>query len=431
MKISIKNPAPLGENLTKWGDYHFGLLLKRRLEQLGVDVVQHFYPEWDIEDGEDAVLVLRGKRRYKPDRKCFNLLWNISHPATLSPAECEDYDLVYVASERHRSMLCSKTSTPLRTLRQCTEPEVFKHPDLAITEDDRNRRSIVFVANSRFVRRDMIRWISDMGIKPVIIGRHWNKLGYGNLVQQDFIENSKIPELYMRSRLSLNDHWGDMRHFGIINNRIFDCLACGTPVLSDHFPELENVCGSSLLYAYDETSLLRSLEYFSFFYKDLLEQTRLTWEKISHDYTFEARARTIISDIENAGSLRDEKTTSSYASDMTCDGKVIDDTRAAIYKAKSSLKNRPLRVLHLNPTAEIGYILSGDADLDYTSAGQGNGPWHVNLESNIAALPEKSYDIVLSECHQENSAQMHCVVHDLSTNVTARSLKPSGFSFLI
>ena len=39
----------------------------------------------------------------------------------------------------------------------------------------------------------------------------------------------------------LNDHWDTMRAWGFVSNRIFDVLACGTPVISDHLPEIEEL----------------------------------------------------------------------------------------------------------------------------------------------------------------------------------------------
>ncbi|MET0884644.1 MAG: glycosyltransferase, partial [Acidimicrobiales bacterium] len=38
----------------------------------------------------------------------------------------------------------------------------------------------------------------------------------------------------------LNDHWETMRAWGIVSNRIYDVLACGTPVVSDRLPEIDD-----------------------------------------------------------------------------------------------------------------------------------------------------------------------------------------------
>ena len=66
------------------------------------------------------------------------------------------------------------------------------------------------------------------------------------MVQDVFIENSQIPALYRSARVTLNDHWKDMLDYQFVNNRIFDALACGLPVISDCCDELRgNLSGSS------------------------------------------------------------------------------------------------------------------------------------------------------------------------------------------
>ena len=51
---------------------------------------------------------------------------------------------------------------------------------------------------------------------------------------------------YASAAVVLNDHWDDMRELGIVSNRIFDALACGAVVISDHLPELEQRFGDAV-----------------------------------------------------------------------------------------------------------------------------------------------------------------------------------------
>ena len=44
--------------------------------------------------------------------------------------------------------------------------------------------------------------------------------------------------MYSSVGVLLNDHWATMRDWGFVSNRIFDALACGTPVISDDLPEI-------------------------------------------------------------------------------------------------------------------------------------------------------------------------------------------------
>jgi hypothetical protein len=61
--------------------------------------------------------------------------------------------------------------------------------------------------------------------------REWVIQVTGQVVS-DYFPNEELGELYSRSRATLNDHWADMRAYGFVNNRIFDALACGLPVIS-------------------------------------------------------------------------------------------------------------------------------------------------------------------------------------------------------
>jgi spore maturation protein CgeB len=37
-----------------------------------------------------------------------------------------------------------------------------------------------------------------------------------------------------------------MRAWGFVSNRLFDVLACGTPVISDHLPEIDELFGGAV-----------------------------------------------------------------------------------------------------------------------------------------------------------------------------------------
>jgi spore maturation protein CgeB len=52
--------------------------------------------------------------------------------------------------------------------------------------------------------------------------------------------------VYSSVGVLLNDHWDTMRAWGVVSNRLFDALACGTPVVSDYLPELGELFGDSV-----------------------------------------------------------------------------------------------------------------------------------------------------------------------------------------
>jgi spore maturation protein CgeB len=52
--------------------------------------------------------------------------------------------------------------------------------------------------------------------------------------------------VYSSAGVLLNDHWDPMRAWGFVSNRLFDALACGTPIVSDHLPEVEALFGDAI-----------------------------------------------------------------------------------------------------------------------------------------------------------------------------------------
>lgn len=388
MKLALKNPAPIGPNLTRWGDYHFGLSLQRALEAAGHTVVQHYWPEWKREDGEDVILVLRGKRRFHPPEGKLCAIWVVSHPSTVPRSELDSYDLVFLASSTHCSLL-EKSGT--KVLRQCTDPALFFPPGSG--DSCKDRRGIIFVADSRGIRRPIAQWAVESEMHLGLVGRSWAQAGLGNRVLQEYIPNPELPVLYRMARLSLNDHWGDMNYFGYINNRIFDCIACGLPVLTDRFPELREVCGDGLLYADDGTSFQNALREYHLNYPEVLERTRQLWQRISGDFTFEARAAEILDSIEKTG-LRATRT---RLPEVVSGNVAVAEAFRGACRLISKNPGEQIQFLHLLPDVKSICTLSGEENVNYLSGSPARGPWHVWLDAEVTALGTRNFDIILLE----------------------------------
>ena len=69
-----------------------------------------------------------------------------------------------------------------------------------------------------------------------------------DVVDSTFMPNEKLPALYRSAKVTLNDHWKDMLDYQFVNNRIFDALACGLPVISDCCDELREIFPEAVLY---------------------------------------------------------------------------------------------------------------------------------------------------------------------------------------
>jgi hypothetical protein len=386
LNITIFNPAPLGETLVKWGDYPFGRALQRGLEALGAKVTQRYWPQWTQDPEADVHLVLRGKRAFPQAHGRPAILSMISHPASVSEAELSAYDFVLLGSKRHMAMLGGLVRTgEFAVARQCTEFTEFTpaHPTSGDSAEDRH--GVIFVANSRGVRRPILRWALDLGVPVEIYGRHWKTFVLSELVRSEHVENERLPSLYRKSRLTLNDHWTDMQYFGYISNRIFDCLASGLPVMTDEFAELHEVFGASLLYVRDRASLLEAHERYLREYSAVKAATDDCWQRIGPDHTFDARAR-LIADI--AQRLRAAGRSGTR------------DTSKRLVSGQSELAGLLAgstggRVLHVMPSCHLDSAGSLDDRVGYVTAGLGCGPWTVAIDEHLSAFPSLSFSVII------------------------------------
>jgi hypothetical protein len=231
----VKICAPQWAGADSWGDLHFARAIQAELERRGHRCLIQVVRDWDSKEGRryDVAIHLRGLTPYVPKSGQLNVLWVISHPDLLATQECEDYDLVFVASARMRERLTEMTTTPVHLLEQATDPSVF-FPD----PDPRHHRDLVFVGNSRLVRRPILNDLLPTSHDLAVWGDRWDGLIDPRYVVGRYLPNEEVRRAYSSAAIVLNDHWPDMRREGFISNRIYDALACGALVLSDNLPEL-------------------------------------------------------------------------------------------------------------------------------------------------------------------------------------------------
>lgn len=413
LKIALMNPAPRGQTQRKWGDYHFGLSLQKALEARGAEVRQYFWPEWESDDVSDAVIVLRGKRRFLPakDGRPW-LLWIISHPAAVTLEELDAYTVGCPGSSTLYKEFIGATKTPLKVLRQCTDTSIFsKSSDTAA-----RRKGLLFVANSRGVQREMVRWGARTGLRPDLFGDGWRPFGMQDLVVGSYVDNHHLPELYRSYKLGLNDHWGDMRHFGLINNRIFDCLASGLPVVSDWFPELESVLGDGVLYARCEREYWERLWWARSNYSKLLGRTKKVWDRLSCSYSFQARADELLEILSSPP--KRAVVSKPREGSLAYERRALEGVLRRVSEAGG-------RLLHVQPTPELTSHLTAVDGVEWLGAGFGPGPWEVALDSHASQLGRHFYDILVLDWTPAE-APLALEAAQRMVKGLLRAIKPSG-----
>jgi hypothetical protein len=241
LRWSIKLPSAPGRQGDVWGDTHFAQALAVGLRGLGDDVVTCRMGAHTTSTNflDDVSLALRGLYPVPPVPGQVNVLWVISHPDDVQPAELEGYDLVVAASVPWSHQMTRRTGRPVVPLLQATEFQrpPAPAPDLAAADWP----GLLFVGNAGDAReRPLVRRAVEAGVPLVVYGRGWSDLPPG-VWRGEYVDNHRLPELYWRHGIVLSDHWPDMARHGFIANRVFDAVGSGARVISDDVVGLHEV----------------------------------------------------------------------------------------------------------------------------------------------------------------------------------------------
>jgi hypothetical protein len=231
LRLAVTVAAPSAKVAARWGDWHLAQALAAGLRRTGQEVRVQTVDRVDDLAGRscDVHLVLRGIERVGRTAGQRHVLWIISHPETIDDEELDAADLVLVASPRFAAHLQHRTDTPVEVLLQATEPRRFHQRPV----DPVHSHDVTVVAKTRDVLRPVVVDALAAGLRPRIYGGGWRGLVDADLLVADHVDNEALPTVYSSAGVVLNDHWRTMRAWGFVSNRLFDVLACGTPVISD------------------------------------------------------------------------------------------------------------------------------------------------------------------------------------------------------
>jgi GT2 family glycosyltransferase/spore maturation protein CgeB len=256
--VAVVTGVPPGADVRTWGDWHFARGFADAMVRRGWRATVHTRGEDDVERAHaaDVLVYLHGRGELPAAEGQFTVLWCISHPEELSTAECDEADLVFVASHTsYADDVALRTDTPVKRLLQATDHRRF-HPRPPV---DRYRHPVAFVGNSRLVERPVVRDACAAGLEPAVYGANWGRFLPAGTVVADHVPNEELPTLYSSVDVLLNDHWDGMRSAGIASNRLFDALACGTVVVSDDLPGLEELFAGGVVAYSDRDDLQRTV----------------------------------------------------------------------------------------------------------------------------------------------------------------------------
>ena len=256
LRLAVTVAAPSAKVAARWGDWHLAQGLASSLRRLGQEVVVQTADRSDDLAGRscDVHVVLRGLQPVRRTPGQRHVLWIISHPETVDDDELDAADVVLVASPRFADHVRRRTDTPAVVLLQATDQRRFRRrpPDPA------HRHDVTIVAKTRDVLRPAAADALAAGVRPRIYGAGWRTLVDPALIVADHVDNEVLPAVYSSAGVVLNDHWHTMQAWGFVSNRLFDVLACGTPVISDPVEGLGELFGGAVL-EYHTPDQLRAL----------------------------------------------------------------------------------------------------------------------------------------------------------------------------
>ena len=229
-RVTIRSAAPSWDVATSWGDLHFARDLQRALRRLGrptrIQLRDEWREPWAARD--DVAINLLGVSEPPCAPGQVNVLWHISHPDMASSELYERHDLVFVASDPFAAWMRDRVSVPVRPLHQATDPDRFA------PGRDGPPHELLFVANSRGVRRHVLDDLLPTDRKLAVYGRGWTpeRLDPRHLAGE-LVPNEDLAGFYAAAGIVLNDHWTDMQREGFLSNRLYDASAAGAFVISD------------------------------------------------------------------------------------------------------------------------------------------------------------------------------------------------------
>lgn len=290
LNIAVKACTPSRER-SHWGDTWFAHGLGKALIRAGHNCAVHFRNEWDAPDQDiDVAIHIKGLAPYTPKPHCLNLIWIISHPELHTAEELNRFDAVFCASPKYLEQVRRVVRVPCFYLPQATDSEIFRPLDPRPPQDI----GILFVGNNYYGnrRRQIINDLLATGrdYDLWVIGLAWRGWIEERFLKAEYVHPQKLPELYARAKIVLNDHHETMRRWGFVNDRTYNLAALQAFQISDPVEGLEEL--GVVTYRGPE-DLRRKLDFYLAHDREREQIARLTHDRCKN-FTFTHAAETIL-----------------------------------------------------------------------------------------------------------------------------------------
>jgi len=261
-RVAIHIGPNTWEAAASWGDLPFGRAVQKAFERRGWPATVLVHAERDTPPAVRADLALHifGVRAPEVRPGQVSVLWIISHPDYIRRDLCRPYDLVGVGSDSFLAYLrgwLGADAPTLLPLHQATDPERF------FPEAGGPAHELLFVGNSRFLRRAILDALAGTTFDLAVYGRNWTpELVDQRYVRGEWIANEGLRRYYASAAIVLSDSYPDMRDEGFIANRVYDALASGAFVISEPVRGLAAEFDDAVVTYRDRAELLELVEHY-------------------------------------------------------------------------------------------------------------------------------------------------------------------------
>lgn len=305
LRITLFSPAnrPAAHN---WGEAAFSVSLASALTKKGVETEIKWRDQWgEVPDKRSTSLVLRAPFAAPEHDARGRLIWMLSHFDTVSEAELSTFNFILTSSPILQGIFPAISKERFIFAPQCTDSNQMRPTRERLDKDAK----AVFVGNGKLspqqvqlfaagdlsVLRPALRLALASKSNIAVWGRYGGVKFPGHV--GDNISYRKLGALYRQAGVVLNDHTLDQVEFGALNNRVFDGLASGRPVLTT-VPKAAAKFLPDIVYGLSEFFACDSPEKFSALLNDCIHNHSENLLKLSEfiraEHSFDARAQMII-----------------------------------------------------------------------------------------------------------------------------------------
>lgn len=292
LRVAVKVCTPSRDRIL-WGDTWFAQGLAKALQKGGHECQIHLRDAWDRPDtGLDVTIHIKGLYEYKPKPHSLNVIWIISHPERHRVEELNGYDAVFCASRKYLDHIQGSLNVPSFYLPQAADAEIFRPQTPGPAKDI----DVLFVGNNykcfggqrRKIIDDVLATGRDYDLW--IVGPNWEGMVDAKYLKSTYVYPHKLPELYTRAKIVLNDHHETMSEWGFVNDRTYNLAAIRAFQISNPVDAIDEL--GVVTYS-DPADFREKLDYFLTHAQERERAAQHVYERCK-DSTFDRAAVTIL-----------------------------------------------------------------------------------------------------------------------------------------